>query len=104
MSDKRFLHRDDVLGITEFMHFDETGDVIHVETIQDVEPILERNKIDAGYIGNDRWKDGLQHVARIPMVVYNEWKQKGWIDDQAKLKALLNNLDNSFMRTKPGRL
>jgi hypothetical protein len=38
------------------------------------------------------------------MVIYNDWKRRGYVDDQKKLKALLDDPDNAMFRIWPGRL
>src|SRR5690606_514122 len=43
---KRVLHHDPIIGITEIFHGSEDGDSFTIETIQDVEPLLEKNKQD----------------------------------------------------------
>jgi hypothetical protein len=101
---KRVLHHDPIIGITEIFHGSEDGDSFTIETIQDVQPLLEKNKQDFNEVsGTDRWGDG-KLVARIPMVIYDQWIREGIVDDQAKLKAKLNDPDNRFMRIWPGHL
>lgn len=104
MLNKRLLHHSPVHGITEYFIPSEDGNSFTIETVQDVEPLLDRNKADMNMVSNsDKWGDG-KLVARIPAVIYNDWKIKGYMDDQEKLKALLNDPDNRFMRIFPGKL
>lgn len=104
VSDRRLLHHSPVHGVTEYFHPSEDGSGFVIEHVQDVDPLIDRNKADLNMVTNsDRWGDG-KLVARIPAVIYNDWKQKGYMDDPAKLKALLNDPDNRFLRIWPGRL
>ena len=104
MPEKKLLNRNDIFGITEWFIPTEDGEGFTIETVQDVEPLLDKNKADMNMVStSDRWGDG-KLVARIQMVIYNDWKQKGYMDDQAKLKALLNDPDNAWFRIWPGRL
>lgn len=104
MSFKRLLNHDALMGVTEYFHASDDGDSFTIETVQDVEPLLDMNKADMNEVGNfDKWGDG-KLVARIPMVIYDQWMREGITDDQAKLKAKLNDPDNRFMRTWPGHL
>lgn len=78
MSHRRLLDQDLKTGITEYFHYDPiTGDVA-IETIQDVEPILDANKRDAN--DPDVWKKGLKEsmvpYATIPVTVQLAWLQK----------------------------
>lgn len=90
--------------MTEIFHGSEDGNSFAIETVQDVEPLLERNKIDLNMVsGTDRWGDG-KIAARIPQVIYDQWLREGIMDDERKLKAKLNDPDNRFMRVWPGHL
>lgn len=104
MPTKRHLHTNETFGITEWFIPSEDGESFTIEMVQDVEPLINKNKEDLNAVtGVDRWGDG-KLVARIPMVIYNDWKRKGYMDDQVKLKSLLNDPDNRFMRIWPGRI
>lgn len=105
MPEKRVFNHDPLFGLTEYFIPDETGDGFTIETVQhNIGEILDANKADYNMAtGTDRWGDG-KLVARIPMEIYADWKANGWIDDEKKLKALLNDPDNRFMRIWPGTL
>lgn len=107
---KRLFDRDPYLGITEVFHALDDG-AFAIETIQDVEPILEANKraFNEFTSGRDGWGDGAtldhkSHVARIPAVIHADLRRKGIIQDQARLKAWLNDPDNAVFRTRPGNV
>lgn len=104
MAFKKVLHQDPLLGITEIFHGSDDGNQFTIETIQDVEPLLDLNKAKLNEVSNsDKWGDG-KLVASIPMVIYDQWLREGIMDDQQKLKQKLNDPDNRFMRTWPGHL
>lgn len=77
---------------------------------QDIEPILERNKAlanhdDRGWTKTREWR----RVAEIPNVVLEMWRTQHGCDVLAKgneklLKRLLNDPENRFLRTAPGRV
>lgn len=106
MSDKRFLARDPLYGITEFFIPADDGGFT-IEYKQDearITALIDRNKSDFNDVTNsDRWGDG-KLVARIPGEIYADWKMKGYMDDTVKLKALLNDPAHQFLRVWPGRL
>jgi hypothetical protein len=105
MPDKRLISHDPMYGLTEYFIADESGDGFTIETVQHtVNDIVDANKADYNMVSkSDRWGDG-KLVARIPMEIYNQWLANGWIRDEAKLKSLLNDPDNRFMRIWPGTL
>jgi hypothetical protein len=87
-------------------HYEEDGDKLIVERVQDVEPILNDNK-RALNNASSSWKGEFHHVASIPLVIIEKYKNEKGIDllkDKAALKKFLNDPDNKFFRTKPGRI
>ena len=105
---KRLFDRDDFLGITEIFHYDEATKTARIETLQDVDPILDSNKAlqnDEEYskkgIKNELW-----HYANIPVVVQLQWLQKyGPVNDPMKkgneklLFRLLNDREWKYLKT-----
>lgn len=88
------------------VHYDEQDDRLIIERTQDVEPILEKNKRLLNE-SNTTWKDDFHHVASIPLVIIEKYKNERGIDlmnDKEALKCFLNDPDNKFFRTKPGRI
>lgn len=103
---KRLLDNTD--GVAQYHMYDEENDKTIIQTVQDVEPILNINQ-RALANSDPNWKGELHHVASIPLVVVQEW----WIEfggnpfaeeHRAKLIAKLNNKDWCKLRTKEGRI
>lgn len=57
-------------GIATRVHLDRSAGVVHVERIQDVEPILERNKALQSI---PQRSDFGRHIASIPNVILERW-------------------------------
>lgn len=80
-----------------------------VDTIYDVEPILDENE-RVRNAQPDGWKGREHLVASIPMPLWqamqSTWRQLGFSREQrdACLKQFLNDPANSRFRTKRGRL
>lgn len=100
----RFFGYDPVLGIERWFHSSDDGESFTIETRQDSTQLLDANKAlynDAPVrFGNQMWT----RVAQLPMNLWHELKQKGILDDDAEMKKWLNDPDNRFFRTRPGRL
>ena len=104
---RRFMERNDFLGTTKYWHYDPDTDTARIETVQDVEQLLDQNVAEYNeYTSLDRWTEkGIgRKVASIPMTVYSELLASGKIHDQAYMRRMLN--DNGFrkFRTSPGRV
>jgi len=79
--------------LTKF-HFD--GDDVHVENIQDVESILEHNKI----LRDQRQTktDGLKHVASIPNIVSIQWLNEEYMRGNVNLRMFTPEWDELVTR------
>lgn len=105
----------DEAGITTFWHFDDATDIATIQSVQDVDDIIEDNK--AAYNSVDErsnWKGDLHLVGRIPMLMLNEMQQQGLVDREfnvidheevnKRVAKFLNDRDNLAWRVRPGRI
>lgn len=104
------LSSDPLAGIRRIHHFDEsTGDTT-IETVQDVEGIVDITKaLHAGTDERARWNDPTGgalgvHVAEIPLSILFDPKNKHLLQDQEALRKWLDDSDNRHFRSRPGRL
>lgn len=97
-------------GVTTTFHYDEDGDRSTIETVQDVESILEANKaMQTDGDGYTPSRD-LKHIASIPLVVAQKWMQEDGVnflalgkqDKAAYLRRKLNDPDWRYLRTSSG--
>lgn len=99
---EKIFNIDPVSGIKSVWHYDDATDTAFIEKRQDVTEIIDNNKRqfneDHGRYGE--WNK----VASIPLNVYYDLKQKGIVDDPVAMKKWLNDPDNRFFRTRPGRV
>jgi hypothetical protein len=101
---KRLFDFDPTTGSTKWWHYDADRDEATIETVFEVGDIVEQNK--AQYAATDertRWGEWSK-VASIPMPLFYRLKKDGIIDDPAAMKRWLNDPDNRFFRTRPGRV
>lgn len=102
---RRPIDRDTVSGIATYFHYDEANDSFHIESVQDIEPILEANRREFNEYtsGRDKWGDH-QKIAHIPNVVLSELMASGKLWDKVYMRKWLNDPANSPYRTRPGRI
>lgn len=101
---KRLFSHDPTFGVTKYWHWDEMSDEVAIETVQDVEPLLESNQaMRNAQTSLDRWGEG-KVVARIPMTEYAKLLADKRIHDQAYLKKWLNHSDNRKWRVRLGQV
>lgn len=91
-------------GVATRVHRDRSAGVVHVERIQDVEPILERNKLLQTMPQKSDWG---RHIASIPNVILERWIHEEGVnylalpgDEFARLvRRKLNDPDWRHLRT-----
>lgn len=106
----RLLDHDPLTGVKTWFAHDPVAKKNHFRTEQDIEGIFENNKAlqnedDKGWSKSKEWR----RVAEIPNVIQEMWMNQYGVDPLAKgneklLKRLLNDSDNRFLRTAPGRV
>ena len=105
---KTLLDVDEFSGITEIFHPGSDGKW-GIESIQDVEPILDANKalfnLNDGYTPSREFR----RAASIPNIVIQQWITKHGVDIHnpdhwQAVKRLLNSSEYAYLRTAPGKL
>ena len=107
---RRLLDFDPRTGIAEYHHYDSLTDRTAIETVQDVAPIIERNKTlqnadDGGWSPSRE----LRRAATIPDIIVLKWRNDHGIDvfnrdHWPAVKRLLNDPEWRYLRTAPGTL
>jgi len=82
---------------------------MHIERVQNVQPILEQNKRAFNDSGSFK-SEIFNKKAEIPLIILEKWLQdKGikWdecMNDDKILRRFLNDPDNKFCLTRPGKV
>lgn len=95
-------------GMVQTAYADGEGGLV-IETAQDISDIIESNK--TSYAQTDeraRWGEWAK-IGSIPLAVIQDLNRKGFlrgfhIIDQKKFKAWLNDPENRYFRSRPGRI
>lgn len=105
---RRLLDHDPATGVTEYFHYEADTDTTVVETVQDVEPILDQNRAltnDESYSQNGI-KNEMWHYASVPIVVQMKWLSEYGFDNwpmhpqnKRLLFKLLNSPDYRYLKT-----
>jgi hypothetical protein len=98
-----FEDYDPATGKTVLFHYEDNGRVT-LETLQDVEPILNDAQRDFNSIDERaRWGE-FQKIGTIPMPLYMQMRREGILQDPKALAKFFNDRDNLKLRTRPGRV
>lgn len=100
-------------GVTERLHFDESGETFAIELKADVEPVLEANKRRQndgtnGFGQTREWR----HLACIPPIFIEKWLNEDGVnllqlrgaDLSQFIKRKLNDPDWRWLRVADGRI
>ena len=107
---RRLLEHDPLLGKTVYHHYDYESDITRIETVYDVEPVLNLNKERAKTDEYEKKgiKSGWWHAGTIPNGVIAKWLEEGinFYDknDWPAVKRKLNSPDYRYLRTGRGKL
>lgn len=103
---KRILDYDHASRTTTYHHFDHSSGKTHIETVQDVQAYLKRNKAlqSDGRAQSRGRKMDFMHIATIPNAVIMKIKKDHNIDvfnkdDLPKLERLLQSSEYRYLRT-----
>ena len=101
---RRLISKNPDTGVEQWYVSDPMEGKFRLETVQTVTPYVEAAK--RSFNNTDeraRWGDW-QKVATIPLSVLSDLKRRGIADEPAKMKRWLNDPDNRYFRTRPGRV
>ena len=105
---RRFFDYDPFTGVTQYFHHDYASNTSYIETVQDVEPILE---VTNDLRNDDEYtrrgiKDEMWHFASIPIVVQERWLSEYGMENwpmkpgnEKLLFKLLNSPDYRYLKT-----
>jgi len=98
-------HRKELLSkegrITEIAHLD--GDDLHIETIEDCEPLVREASRLADVIADSPPKDFRLAVV-VPHYVMDRAYREGWFHDKEAWKRWMNDGENARFRVWKGRM
>lgn len=104
----RLLSFNPLTRIKEVHHYDPHTGAEVIESVGDVEPIMEHAKgLFAPVDERARWRDGFNHVASVPLSVIDKVRRETGVNlltDKAAMRHFLNDSDNKVFRTRPGRI
>ena len=90
--DKFFLDRYN--GVTEFIHIDPNTEDFVIETVQDIEPVVDLTKTMRDHTFGHSMKSDVRLLAEIPLVEVVKWMNEGVNvfkkDDERKVRQKIN--------------
>jgi hypothetical protein len=102
---KTFFDHNADFGITQWFSQSTDGKEFTIQTTQEVSPYLEAAKKSYNtFDERTPWKGDMHKVAKIPIDLFFKLKKQGVTDDPAKFKRWLNDSENRYFRTRPGRV
>lgn len=108
--DRRLLEHDEFTGITEWFTYDDETDGFTIESVQDVEPLVELNKALWNNTEKHTKYGDLTRIASTPPIIVMELAKQGILSpagkilDHKRYRAWLNDSDNRVFRTRAGKV
>lgn len=106
---RRLLDHDPVLGVTEYIHFDEQSGASWIETVENETALVEANKREFNSHTSKGWGNGEEldpknRVLRLSATMTAELMRRGVMQDPVLLMAWADTDEAIPYRTRPGRL
>ncbi len=103
----RVFDANPMFGILRLWHYDDATDQATIETRQGFADsytnlIDQNNALRNQTSRKTPYRDGVHHVARVPLVILEDLMRKGIHKDPKAMKAWLNDPDNRVFRTREG--
>jgi len=99
---KFLLDFNETTRVGHWYDYDRSTGMVTITAEQECAPITYWNKQEYNF---DHGRAGDQvKVASVPEVIYAEWIATGKDRDAAFIKRWLNDPENRFFRTRPGRV
>lgn len=93
------LSYDSLTGTLQKMHITPDQKLVFESTVE-IDGLAERNKFDRDNISRtERLPDGMVRVASLPLLIYQDLKQRGILDDRAALRKWLQSDEARPFRT-----
>lgn len=98
-----------LFNIVRLWHYDTDTDQVTIETRQGMNDnynaLIDMNNAERNQTSaKTPYRDGMHHVARIPIVKLEELMRKGITRDQKAMKKWLNDPENRYYRTREGKV
>lgn len=105
MAETRLFDTNEETQTQRLFHYDDVTEESTIETIADVTDIVEANKALFNNVDERApYSNEFHRVASIPMSLYFQLKEQGIVGDPKRMKAWLNDPENRFFRTRPGKV
>lgn len=107
---RRLLDHDPIMGITEFIHYDDQTGASYIETVEDETALVEANRREFNsYTSGKHWGNGEEldpknRVLRLSATMVADLQRRGVLQDPVKLMAWADTDEAIPYRTRPGRL
>jgi len=103
-SHTRLLEHDRATGVRRYFHWDATTQSFTIETVRDAQDILEQNLLETNNVNTSSWKGEMHKVASLPLHIWMELREKGILQDPARMRKWLNDSANRMYRTRGGHV
>ncbi len=99
-SHTRVIEYDGPTRTRKLFHWDAATQSFTIETVTDVEDVIEQNKIERNNINTKSWKGDIHKVASLPISLWMKLRQNGCLQDPKCLRKFLLDPENRHFLTR----
>lgn len=100
VSHTRVIETDAATRTKKLFHWDAATQSFTIETVTDVEDVIEQAKLERNNINTKSWKGELHKVASLPLSIWFKLRQSGCLQDQKCLRKFLLDPENRHFLTR----
>lgn len=100
VSHTRVIETDSATHTRKLFHWDAATQSFTIETVTDVEDIIEQNKLEKNNINTKSMKGDMHKVASLPLSIWMKLKQSGCLADPKCLRKYLLDPENRHFLTR----
>jgi hypothetical protein len=100
VSHTRVIEYDGETRTKKLFHWNASDGTFSIETVTDVEDIIEQNKLEKNNINTKSWKGDIHKVASLPLMIWMKLRQSGCLQDPKCMRKFLLDPENRHFLTR----
>lgn len=100
VSHTRVIEYDGPTRSKKLFHWDAATQSFTIETVTEVDDIVEQNKLEKNNINTKSWKGDIHKIASLPVMIWMQLRKSGCLQDPKCLRKFLLDPENRHFLTR----